>query len=777
MAISTKDNEPLPVFSAQNRNSGIRSAPSGVSTKSASVLRETWSGDRRDKDPSASVPGMPPNFGEPLMPHVLSFQGIVSSVSRVYRPSDEALKESFENARMMRNDIVIMECIEQRQRSQALLDWHLEPDDSKDSKQIALCEDLKSLIEQIPRFMQYRENLAHAVWYGRYGVQQRFRWKKIRGKMRVIVDRWLPVNGDKIVFRYDDGTQEYDPDQVGIRVGAGFTTGDTVAKRWSVERINKVEPTDYGLAYFLEHWERPMLAIHKHMIEDGEYEEPQNAGRVHGLGVRSRIFWSWYQKQETLAWIMEYLERSALGIEIWYYPWGNPEAEAKMRTAATERLGQGRNIILVPKPLGEESSSYGVERIEPGMAGADTMIQLVQEYFGHLIKRYILGQTLTTESSNTGLGSNLGEIHMDTYLQIIRYDATNLEETLTTDLVDPLKIYNFPKYQDIPVKFKIDTEVADPEAKLAAWKQAFEMGLELDAQEVMDMIGASKPDLGADTLSLEKLHRMQAEANQPAGPGGDGASLFGPMAGKGFSDEVYSNLQQQRIIASMQKQGPLPSNGNGEPFQADAPPSENSDRIPVEIYAAFDESMHPRASDGRFGDKAGKTQNNGTSRFPAENFIRDKLGAKAEPGQVPSSELGESVNFIFGDTTVQTTMKETASEMFLVSIGTKKTDDLSKIVSGTGRGMEVINAIKEYSDHSGKKLIVPEATEPAMPFWEGIKWLTRDYDVSVDWFGGSYKTKNTFSYTPSGAEPEKYSKRFEQSQLTALLNRSLNAEA
>ncbi|WP_321377102.1 phage portal protein family protein [Trichococcus shcherbakoviae] len=455
---------------------------------------------------------MPPNFGEGLLPHAITFQGILSSISRVYRSSDEAIRDSRDSARYMRNDPTIMECLEQRQRSTALLNWHLEPEDQKDARQKELCEDLKAIIEQTPRFMQYRENLLHALWYGKYGIQNRYRWKKIRGQMRVAVDRWLPVNGDKIVFRFDDGTGMYDPDQVGIRVGAGFTTGNAVANKWSEERKKKVEPTDYGMAYFLEPWERQMLAIHKHMIEDGDFEEPISAGKIHGLGIRSRIYWTWYQKQESLAWLMEFLERSAFGFEIWYYPWGDDSARKKVEEAAINRIGQGRNIVFMPRPQDESGGmAYGVDKIEANMAGADTLERILKEYFGHQIKRYILGQTLTTEADSTGLGSNLASVHLDTYLQIIRYDATNLEETLTTELVEPLKLFNFPEFRDVQVRFRIDTEAADVEGKLAAWERAWTMGAKLRSQDVMDLIGASKPDSDEDILVNPQVEAARQE--------------------------------------------------------------------------------------------------------------------------------------------------------------------------------------------------------------------------------------------------------------------------
>ncbi|MDE2467784.1 MAG: DUF935 family protein, partial [Bradyrhizobium sp.] len=433
-----------------------------------SVYR-TRSGSHQDHDPSANIPGMPPNMGEGLLPHVVTFQGILASVSRVYRPSDEALKDSFDNARFMLNDPVIRECIDQRRRSVALLNWHLEPEDERDPRQKELASDLTNIIKRVPNFKKYRETLQLAIWFGRYANQHRYRWRNIQGKQRLGIDQWLPVHGDKIVFRYDDGQMEYDPNQIGIRVGAGFTTSHSVQKTWSVERLNKVQPTDYGLAYFLEEWERPQICLHKYLIEDGEYEDPMNAGRVHGLGIRSILYWCWYQKQETLAWLMEYLERSALGMEIWFYPWGNDQAKTDMMTAAQERIGQGRNIVLVPRPVGDSADLYGVERIEPGMAGAEVLLGIVKEYFGHLIKRYILGQTMTTESSNSGLGSNLGDIHLDTYMQIIRSDAIDLEETLTSDLVEPLKIFNFPWAAGIPLYFRIDTESPDVERKLAAY--------------------------------------------------------------------------------------------------------------------------------------------------------------------------------------------------------------------------------------------------------------------------------------------------------------------
>lgn len=492
------------------------------------------------KDPAIEIPGIPPNIGRFALPHVQTFQGLFGSYSRAYRQSDEAMKHSRENARFMRNDPGIMECIESRQRSTALLDWQLIPEDEDSQDQKALCDELKKILKRIRRFTEYRFNLLHAVWYGRYAIQHSYNWVSINGRMRVMPwaghqrdnPGWIPVNGDKLVFRYDDG-QIYQPsagtiskpDQLGILVGARHQTGDRIGKRWTVE------PTGRGLAYFLTDWERNTLSLHKHMIEDGPWEDGIDAGVIHGVGIRSRIYWDWFQKQEMVAFLMSYLERSAGGIEVWTYPAGNKDALEKAQTAAKERLADGRNVIFFPKPLGEDTDQYSIQIIEPGLAGIDVMQNLLNEYYGHRIKRYILGQTLSSEASATGLGSGLAELHLDTLLQIIKYDATNLEETITYELVERIKNWNFPAAKNINVRFVINTEASNVEEKLESFAKAYQMGAKIKERDVMELIGASIPGEGDEVL-------QQSEQN--------------PMDGYGTSLDDYGRM----------------NNGNGAPSKS-----------------------------------------------------------------------------------------------------------------------------------------------------------------------------------------------------------------
>ncbi len=612
-----------------------------------------------DKDPSQETPGIPPNYGDFVLPHVTTFQGVVSTISRVYRPSDEAIKDSFDNARFMLNDLTVTESLEQRQRSTALLDWHLEPEDEADKEAQWVCDNLTPIVQRIPRFVQYRENLLRAIWYGKYAISNQYRWDMVRGKKRMVLSDWLPVHGDKLVFRYDDGSYVYDPNQVGIRVGAGYTTVENVATRWDDDRHRKVEATDWGLAYFLDPWEREFLTIHKHQIEDGEYEEPTHAGRIHGLGIRSKIYWTWYQKQEALAFLMEFLERSAFGIEIWYYPWGNAQAEAKTREAAQERIGPGRNVVLVPRPLGEEGQSYGVEHIEPGMAGAETLKDILVNYFGHLIKRYILGQTLTTEADATGLGGNLASVHLDTYLQIIRYDAINLQESITKDLIDVLVKHNFPQYRNNKVKFVIETEAPDVEAKLAAWRQAFDMGLKLKANDVYELIAAEEPAEGEDALENPQVGEAAAQQQQmQAQQGMEQQRMQMDQENAQFEREQaveQSEYQREQDRQEVERNMLLDETGGMGQFSQEAggrPPVERYDEgTPFCGHCGGKKDVDTgervpmcKSDDPRSGvEEYGKSKDSpGQKTMWDEDAVNREPGGKSEGGQFTSSGGGTS---------------------------------------------------------------------------------------------------------------------------------------
>lgn len=483
-------------------------------------------------DPADGVPLAPPNMGRLALPHAMTFIGKQGTIANVYRNPDEAVLRSGGQSWKMRRDPAIMECLEARQRATALLNWHLEVEDEKEPVQKALKDELTKIVMRSRQFTEYRRNLLEALWCGRYAVEHKFGFKMIGGKRRCYLEDWTPINGDKLLFRYDDGSGKYDGKEIGIKVSPIHGTRDKLAG----DRL--IEYTTEGPAYFLEPWERNLIAIHKHIIEDGDYEDPISAGRIHGVGIRDRIYWCWFQKQETMAQLMEVIDRTGSGITIYWYPHGDPAAQAEVREMAEKQRHE--NVLIMPRMSGDPSmDAYGIERIEPTTAGIEAMKGVVHEFFGHQIKRYISGQTLTSESEALGIGGGASDVQQETWFQIICYDAIKLEETITEELIEPLKRFNFPEAHDIPVWFRIDTKSADSEKKMNAIRQGWDMGLRIKASDVMDIVGLSMPAEDDEVLQNPQM-MPQADPLMGGMPGQTGAAggaeqgsledLFGPLA-------------------------------------------------------------------------------------------------------------------------------------------------------------------------------------------------------------------------------------------------------
>lgn len=429
-------------------------------------------------------PGAPPNWGKDVVNHIDTIAGQAGLWGAAYLNADEAIRDNLQNSERMRADCGIMECLEARYRASALLKWHVAPDDKDSLEQKELAKHMTKILELTPDFVGFRIWLNEAIYFGRSGIANKFASEQIDGKRRIALGHWEPRHGDKLAFRMSDGSNGVDPRQVGIRVS-------TV----TVKNLNskQIEPTSEGMVYWFNPQERKTFALHKHMREDGPFEDPFSAGRIHGVGVRSRIYWTWYQMVECMQRALEYLDRSAFGVELWRYPGGSKQAKVAVQDAATRQISGGRSIILVPTFAGDQADQYGVEHIEPGLQGFDRLLQVIKEIFMMKIKRYILGQTLTSEAEATGLGSGVADAHMATFADIVHCDAQRLAESITNDYLRPLQLWNFPASRHIRLRFEIDTESEQAEKKMEAIIKAIGVGVRVKVSDVAGAAGISVP--------------------------------------------------------------------------------------------------------------------------------------------------------------------------------------------------------------------------------------------------------------------------------------------
>jgi len=451
-------------------------------TSPAAQLNAVWA----KRDPALDWPGAPPNFGQPVIPQVQTVAGQLGLAGRAYLNADEAIRHDPANAARMLADCGIMECLEARQRATALLNWHIVADDPKDSHQKQMVESLTKIMSRTPRFMEMRRWMLDAIWRGRSGTATCYTTRKVGGCYQRVMCKWEPRNGDKLVFRYDDGSGLYRDGQVGIKIGA-------LAQQKNNLNRDQIQYNENGVVYWLNDYERKLIAIHKHMVEDGDYDDPYSSGKIHGVGVRSRVYWTWYAMVECLQRALEYLDRAAFGVEMWKYPANNARAKAQTEEAAKRVVSGGRSILLVPVWPSDDPNMYAIEHYEPGLQGVDALMNVIKEYFGHKIKRYILGQTLTSEAEATGMGSGVADAHMATFADIVEYDSRNLEETITEEILRPLQLWNFPGTRDVLLQFKIDNEAPNIKEKLDALKSVWEMGLEIKDSDLADVVGISLP--------------------------------------------------------------------------------------------------------------------------------------------------------------------------------------------------------------------------------------------------------------------------------------------
>ena len=563
-------------------------------------------------DPASKTPGAAPLYGQDAVPHLLTFQSIVGSFSRAYVNPDEAMRDSIENAHLMEKDVGLLESVECRQRLTALLDWEIKPEDEKCQYQVSLAQELQRIISRIRNFTKYRMWLMKAIWSGRSGIQHKYGYTRVNGAMRMMPtplhrdhNGWMPINGDKLVFRYEDGWMDSDegayPHQMGIRVGTNPGKG-----KLRIHRDYKLEPVSDGLALFLKPYERDTFCVHKHFIEDADFHHSYFAGSVHGIGIRSKIYWEWFLKQEAFAFLMQYLERSAGGIEVWTYPMGDPKALAATQAAAKEKMANGRNIVFFPKPMGDDSESYKFEVIEPGAMGLDIMQNIIENYFGGRLKRYILGQELSTEAKATGMGSGVAEAHMDTLSQIVQFDASNLEETLTHELVRYIQQLNFPETMGWHMRMSLKTKDDKTQERLEALNAAYQMGASIAESEVFKTLGLSAPTSGEKVLSLSS---QQAASMPPGMPG------MPPMGGNPDGDNSGPNGFPDGGSFPDQENGDNPeSEDDGEQDPVDLIRSlmeqyaqqMERDQYGTQGMFKWEENLHPRESSTDTVHKAGQ---------------------------------------------------------------------------------------------------------------------------------------------------------------------------
>ncbi len=505
--------------------------------------------------PDGTPMGGPNGF---LAPPARQFTTVNNPGSRVYSYRfDEAMRDSFVQARAMRRDAFLRGLFEERILPTINREWQLEVEDADNPEQRMVRDGLTEVIKSIPAFDAFKRAMLDGVWFGRAGCQWSFQRNPGLGNKWGIA-RWDPIHGDSVQFTFD-GVPAILLDS--MTVGWYSEHGAT----WGPD--GDLRPTDRGgtaLVLSRPYW-RDRFAIHTHMREKADYLEGELAGSVQGLGLRGLVYWHYVMRTDTLSWMLAYMQAvGQMDLLIFNYPAGNAEAQRVQEENANKIIGKAAMAC----PRDPRGTWPAVEQVPMNSAGLKALQELQSDYFDRHIERLFVGQSM---SSGADHGSGLGgtgraEFTRATKDEILVYDTGRLDATFTTDLVAPLLKYNYP-WASFPVRFKSVMPDIKAKEKVQAGRLMIASNIPIKVDEYRDAGGFSRPKVGDEIIAspFPGAPPMLCVMG-PAGPmppmamGGPMPMMAGnPMGGAGTNPGMP---QQQPHPAMGMLPGAQPGGGN-----------------------------------------------------------------------------------------------------------------------------------------------------------------------------------------------------------------------
>ncbi|MCX8501229.1 MAG: DUF935 family protein [Alphaproteobacteria bacterium] len=171
--------------------------------------------------------------------------------------------------------------------------------------------------------------------------------------------------------------------------------------------------------------------IHSHGIAKTGYLARQGLYRV--------LVWPYLYKHYAVSDYAELLEIYGLPFIIGQYPVGSSETEQDSLMEAVTSLGHDARATM-PEGMKIEI----VAATSSGVGSGSTSPHMVMvDWAERSISKAILGQTLSAESTGSGLGSGNAKLHGEVRQDILDADARQIGGTITRDLLYPLLALNY----------------------------------------------------------------------------------------------------------------------------------------------------------------------------------------------------------------------------------------------------------------------------------------------------------------------------------------------
>lgn len=449
--------------------------------------------------------------GAMLAPNALNVAQVFQQQGKLYLSKwDEAMRDSPENALAMQRDAFYLSLIQERTAPTINVEWEVKVQDEDDPIQKLDGEIMQRAWDELPQKTTMMTWLMHSgVFIGRSGQQG------VWGKSDSGLKNWIyhePVHGDSIQYQID-GTPV---------ILVNFRTAERIRATDPDAIITATDRGAYGLRLYRPEYRRRFL-IYKHNSFASDYFEGEMSGGVHGVGLRSWLYWGDFIRRDTLAGMVGFVNNvGMMDIVVINYPDGNAAAEAR----AKENAKKISDKIAFVCPRNPDKEWPAMETYPFNSAGVQVMKELIQDMYDKYAERLIVGQEMSTGGGSSGLeGDGKADFAKDTKFQLVKSDAKKCGEMLTRDWLVPCRNYNRP---GSTTPMQLVAVLEDPREKVKAQNVTVcvEVGIEIEEDEARRAFGFRKPRDGKKTIGKKEPPTTRpgmppTDPSDPPDPKGD----------------------------------------------------------------------------------------------------------------------------------------------------------------------------------------------------------------------------------------------------------------
>lgn len=203
-------------------------------------------------------------------------------------------------------------------------------------------------------------------------------------------------------------------------------------------------------------------------------------GSPYGLGLGSKLFWPVFFKRQDITFWLTFADKFGSPTIIGKYPEGTTEAEQGDLLSSISNFAQ-ESAVTVPENM-------IIELLEAKRSGAGDFYERLAKYMDEQISIAVLGETMTTQSHSSGLGSSQSDTHNDIRLELARADADLLTGTLQETLVKWIIELNMPG-AGIPRVWRKVEQQEDLNARADRDAKIYNMGFKPSLEYIQEYYG------------------------------------------------------------------------------------------------------------------------------------------------------------------------------------------------------------------------------------------------------------------------------------------------